>query len=401
MRDATPVLTTTNSQRLHGLDGLRGLALLLGLVVHASLAFMPGAQAYWITHDARPAEWIGLGFYVPHMFRMLLFFVLAGFFGRLALQRLGTRAFVRDRGKRITAVLLAGWPLVMTGIVIALSVGALLDNGGTLPPAPPSPPLSARTFPLTHLWFLYVLTLCYAGMLIVRALLARLPWAHTLTRAGDGLTTLLCSRVGPVLLAAPLAIALALLPQWYAFFGIPTPDQSLYPNGAACIAFGSAFVFGWCLHRLPQAWSSLARAWPQHLMVALACTVICLWLLGGGLALVPAPREPRTWIYAALYALGGWSWTLGLFGLALRCQRASAWRRYLADASYWIYLAHLPVVMLLQVLAVRLMPGPAGLKWAVVIVLSLGLLLASYGLFVRTTWLGAWLNGRRHARRWS
>ncbi len=135
-----------DGERLHGLDAVRGLALLLGLVVHASMAFMPGAKAFWIAHDPDPSAWIGLGFYIPHMFRMVLFFLLAGFFGRLACERLGTGGFIRDRGRRVTLVLLAGWPLVMTGIVSALALGAMLDNGGTLPPSPPPPPLTRRRF---------------------------------------------------------------------------------------------------------------------------------------------------------------------------------------------------------------------------------------------------------------
>lgn len=63
-------------ERLHGLDAVRGIALLLGLVVHASMAWIPGAQYFWVTHDGSPGELAGLLFYVPHMFRMLLFFLV-------------------------------------------------------------------------------------------------------------------------------------------------------------------------------------------------------------------------------------------------------------------------------------------------------------------------------------
>ena len=62
---------------------------MLGLVVHASLAFLPGSQYFWIAADPNPSAWLGLAFYVPHMFRMILFFLIAGFFGRLACERLG------------------------------------------------------------------------------------------------------------------------------------------------------------------------------------------------------------------------------------------------------------------------------------------------------------------------
>ncbi|MEQ1542006.1 MAG: glucan biosynthesis protein, partial [Novosphingobium sp.] len=68
------------ADRLHALDALRGGALLLGLVVHASMAFMAGTQGLWIVHDPESSVLLGLGFYVPHMFRMLVFFVIAGLF---------------------------------------------------------------------------------------------------------------------------------------------------------------------------------------------------------------------------------------------------------------------------------------------------------------------------------
>ena len=107
---------------------------------------------------------------------------------------------------------------------------------------------------------------------------------------------------------------------------------------------------------------------------------------------------PQAWGYAALYALGGWSWTVALTGLALRFLSShSPTRRYLADASYWIYLLHLPLVMILQVYAVRL-PGPALLKLAAVLAIALLVLLATYRLFVRHSWIGAFLNGRRQKR---
>jgi glucans biosynthesis protein C len=65
------------TDRLHGLDTLRGIALLLGLVVHASLAFLPGGEHFWVVADPNPSALLGLAFYVPHMFRMILFFLIS------------------------------------------------------------------------------------------------------------------------------------------------------------------------------------------------------------------------------------------------------------------------------------------------------------------------------------
>jgi peptidoglycan/LPS O-acetylase OafA/YrhL len=87
----------------------------------------------------------------------------------------------------------------------------------------------------------------------------------------------------------------------------------------------------------------------------------------------------------------------GLLGLALRwCRRERPLLRYLADASYWIYLVHFPLVGLAHVLLVPV-PGTALVKFAVVTVLVLALGLSTYQLFVRHTFLGRFLNGTKPA----
>jgi glucan biosynthesis protein C len=72
--------------------------------------------------------------------------------------------------------------------------------------------------------------------------------------------------------------------------------------------------------------------------------------------------------------------------------------RYISDSSYWIYLAHLPVVVALQVL-VSPWAVPWQVKYPLIVVTALTILLPSYQWLVRTTFLGAWLNGRRYGRK--
>lgn len=382
-------------ERLHGLDAVRAAALLFGVVVHASMSWLPGAQYFWLTHDTTPSALAGLAFYVPHMFRMLLFFLLAGFFARMMHARLGTRGFVRDRWKRIATPLLAGWFPMLMAIVAVAAWNAWLVNNGTMPEAPPTPPLSPRHFPLTHLWFLYILLLCYAAALLVHAVFARSAW---LQRWVDRAVRLFASPFGPLLLALPLGAALARHAKWFAWFGIPTPDQSLYPSLAACVAFGSAFGLGWLLHRQAALLQRLSTRWPLHLAVASLATIGCLLHVGLAPKLVAAPQDMTTFAYACAYALAGWSWTFALVGLGLRFLSGhSRVRRYLADVSYWIYFVHLPVVMALQV-ALSRVQWPWFVEFLLVVTLAMALLLASYDLLVRNTVIGAWLNGRRKPR---
>ena len=104
--------------RYHGLDLLRAVAMLLGLLVHAPLVYMIPELAWQFEFYAKvpPLDpiisavnaWI-------HFWRMPTFFILAGFFAQLVLSRRGTAAFLRDRFVRIAGAMLF-FMLVMNAI---------------------------------------------------------------------------------------------------------------------------------------------------------------------------------------------------------------------------------------------------------------------------------------------
>lgn len=386
-------------ERLHGLDALRGLALLLGVALHLSMSYLPGAEYFWIVSDGEHSSVLAGLFYLIHLFRMPLFFLLAGYFGRLGLQRLGVAEFARDRFSRIVVPLLSAWPLVFTGIIVAVVWVAWLQGGGQLPAqSPPGPKFTPDDFPLTHLWFLYVLTLYYIGMLVLRGVVMTVDRQGRLLRLADAGMRLLLGPWAPLLLALPLAACLATQDGWYAWFGVPTPDQSLYPNLPAQVGFGVAFGFGWLLQRQPVLLTRIAGRGLMNLTLALIGIVICLYIVGIDPLLVPAAPDDEKLVYALAYASASWALTLALLGLALRHLNGhSATRRYLADASYWIYLVHLPIVMLLQVAMFRL-DWPWWIEYPLALMLGMALMLASYEWLVRYSWIGARLNGKRRQR---
>ncbi|KAK0349745.1 hypothetical protein LTR94_031868 [Friedmanniomyces endolithicus] len=98
---------------------------------------------------------------------------------------------------------------------------------------------------------------------------------------------------------------------------------------------------------------------------------------------------------AAAFAVATYASMFAVVGLALRFWSGhSALRRYLADASYWIYIVHLPLVMAAQVV-VKDWPLVWPVKLAIVTVGVMAVCLASYELMVRHGFMGRWLNGRR------
>lgn len=389
------IIQGDSPERLHALDGVRAGALLLGVAFHASLSFLPGPQI-WVVRDA-PSDTLGIFSFISHIFRMTAFFLIAGFFGRMLLARRGPGGFLRNRLVRIALPLLIFWPIAIAGIIATFIWGAATMAGGSLPPGPPPPPPTLATFPLTHLWFLYLLLVFYAATLAIRAVVALVDRGEWL-RSGlvDRLMRVLTATpVAPLFLAVPLAAALALRPDWYVWGGIPTPDIGFVPNVAALAGFGTAFAFGWLLHRQAGLLDSVCRWWAVELAAGGVLAIACLVQLDGMPAAAPMPNGPAKLVFACTYALAVWTWTLGLTGAALRfLAREQPTVRYVADASYWIYLMHLPVVMALQV-AVYRFAAPGLAKWALVTVGAFLILIASYHLLVRHSWLGRWLNGRK------
>jgi peptidoglycan/LPS O-acetylase OafA/YrhL len=97
-------------------------------------------------------------------------------------------------------------------------------------------------------------------------------------------------------------------------------------------------------------------------------------------------------------SLFAWWMSLSCIGLFRSClSQQRAWIRYLSDSSYWLYVAHLPLVVILQSSVVDLPWNSFG-KLSAISILSILLLLVSYQLLVRNTWIGRLLNGPRQAK---
>jgi ABC-type multidrug transport system ATPase subunit/peptidoglycan/LPS O-acetylase OafA/YrhL len=388
-----------DQQRFHALDAVRAFALLLGIVLHGTMSFMPTlTSAGWPIVDNSQSQFLQGLFFVIHIFRMTTFFVIAGFFAHLLFHRRGAAGFVKDRSRRVLLPLVVGW-LVLAPMVIGIFIWAAWGTPRIAPPPGYEQPQLA--VPLMHLWFLYVLALLYVVVLAARHFIVTyLDRGSLRSRMDSVVQWMLQKRVAAILLAIPVTLCLYAYKPWIPFGGIPTPDQSLIPNLPAFVGYAIAFSFGWLLHRQTDLLTGLQRSWYGYLAVAIGLTIALLIASGRMNGFVPGtPIDGGLRLgFAAAYGVASWCWTFAIIGGAMRFLSANRPRvRYLADSSYWLYLLHLPLVFALQQ-AMSDWSVHWSVKFPLLLAVATTLLLASYHYFVRSTFLGEVLNGRRYPR---
>jgi glucans biosynthesis protein C len=229
----------------------------------------------------------------------------------------------------------------------------------------------------------------------------RMVWQRWLDPRGiilaglDRAWSALCrSRWKTVILALLTAPMLMLMDGW----SVDTPKSSLLPHWPTTLLFGFQFGLGWLLHRQTALIEPLGRGFYTNLVLGVLLTLLTGtgfdrlrewgWKLPSGLGL--------HWGYSLLYALMMWAFVLGFLGLFGRYRRgpSPAWR-YVADSSYWIYLAHLPLVVWLQIMVGR-WPLPWTIKYPFILAVATPILFLSYHYLVRPTFIGKQLNGRKN-----
>jgi glucan biosynthesis protein C len=372
--------------RLHYMDNLRAIVMILGVFFHAALAYSPMVQQIWMSSDVHNHYVVDVIGNFLHVFRMPLFFVVAGFFASMLIERRGMAKMMKNRALRVGLPFVIFWPLVTLGIVYPLLWAANnIENPSpvlqfvaymqNVPDAPAPPPTTS------HLWFLYYLMFFYLLTWVAR----QLP-LQVLTKKIADLHPLVAGLLLPIALLPGLSLAIV---------PYPAPDKFL-PELWAFGFFGLFYAYGYVLYKSKGIITRYEQWWPLFLSVAILAYLPMMMLAPEVVTFQSqAPSWPQR--MGLMLCIAYISVSMSIVGLVLAKKFLDVrfgFMRYMADASYWIYITHLPIVLVIQYL---LLDKDFGLIIEFLIS-SFGTLIictVSYTLFVRATPIGWLLNGRR------
>ncbi|MBN0040888.1 acyltransferase [Cellulosimicrobium cellulans] len=390
--------------RRRELDAVRALVVVGLVLFHAALVF--DARDDFYVKNAETTELTTFVAAPAVVCAMPLLFAIAGIGAWHSVRSRGPGGFVRERLLRIgvpllvALVLLLPLPQFLRARVEGTWTGSYLAFWPRffdvrLEPGDVPFVLDGEHFETGHLWFL-VLLLTWA---LVLAALVRLVPDDVARRTRERLARRAGAR-GAVL--APAVVV-----------GAVCAAHELEEGLAAWSRWGYLLFFlaGFVL-------ASDARFRAAVRRDAVLAGTVGLGAFAAGMLLFVGPagevgaftgRGPAAVSFRFLYGVAGWCWVLALLGLLDRWgARRSAhrgdgvavgprWRRagaYLGAAVLPLYVLHQPVVVAVAYPVVT-WDLPAAAKYAVIVVVSLGVLLAVYDVLVRRTRVARVLFGMR------
>ena len=190
-------------------------------------------------------------------------------------------------------------------------------------------------------------------------------------------------------------VPLTMIPQWFmaARGAIPNfgPDTfvSIIPMPYIPIYYAIFFFVGAFYYDCDDSDAKVGKQWIVTMPVALLVIFPITLTLGLSPNLLGQYRQLALLVLKATYA---WLMVFSLIGISreLISRESRVWR-YLADVAYWLYLAHLPLLLAIQEL-IRTWNLPAVVKFGLVCFGVTGILLLIHQFFLRYTFLGTLLN---------
>lgn len=348
--------------REHFWDALRAFLMLLGIPYHVALSYQTGQD--FIVHSGEGVPGFREFAELLHLWRMPAFFVIAGYFAMLLLARREPGAWLKSRFMRLGLPFLTSIAILVPAMNLACELSNLPWHAAVRSWRDNT--LTSGGYGMRHLWFIIVLLYFSAAAAWLAAGSASVRTGTISPRVDRW-----CARhFGWTFLAVAMIVgaweALALEAFYAAGLATMVPQQILRLDEV--VIYLPWFALGGVLVRSRQ---TLAQAccfsWS---VAAFALTATALWQL------IHHDVSPMAERFVGSVAALAVTQVL-IAGARMLLDRPMRIVRKLTDASFVIYLFHLPVIELLVWLAQPL-AVPTLVKAVVIMALSLALSYAAW-----------------------
>jgi len=349
--------------RLHFIDNLRWIAILLLFPLHAAFVFCAGWYSYYVMspYSSVAAHCLTVAI---EPWIMPLLFSIAGISTRFALQKRTPLAYLKERAERLLVPFFAGVILVCPVIAyFALKFHTGYD--GSFAGAVMHFFSSAFTIPYTngqtggfsvdHLWFLLFLFIVSLAALCLIQLSRRL----------------IGSRFTSIVMPLPF-LFLLFVPAW--LLNAAGPNVA----GYSLLSYLLFFLIGYTLIASDKVQVSLDENRVLLVAVWIALTIGVMWV--GGIVL---GQWELFWGSSPLFVLTGWTGALALLGAGRHLlDFSNVVTTYLSAASYPVYIIHHAVLVAVAYYLIAI-PVPPVVQYTLIVILSLFVTFACYEIIRR------------------
>ncbi len=354
--------------------------MLLGIVIHSSMSYSSSNDMTW---PLRAKDTSDKFYYLVdfiHAFRMPVFFLVAGFFGALLFYDKGPEQMLKNRFKRILLPFLVFVMILNPFIMYAYKYCSGVFDGQA--PIAASEHFSSLwsyiPFGLFHLWFLYYL---FVISLLVY-LFSKMTKRISVLSVDNFFELTFKNPMYRLLTLTSISFVILFL------FGAKSFETSAswLPDLGVLTYFLAFYLTGWLLYRQKGLVTSLRNF--DTAAVIIGVIAFCVKVYFDDQMSLMQLQIVNSIITCSL--------SIGIIGLFLRfADLPNNTVTYFVNSAYWVYLVHFFIAVLLSGL-VNDLTVPVYLKFLIVLSITTVLCLASYHFFVRRTFMGVFLNGRKH-----
>lgn len=349
--------------RLHFIDNLRWIAILLLFPTHAAFVFCAGWYSYYVLSPYSSVA--------AHCFTvaiepwiMPLLFCIAGISSMFALQKRTPLAYLKERAERLLVPFFAGVVLICP-VIAYFALKSHTGYDGSFAGAVVYFFSSVSAFPYTngmtggfsvdHLWFLlFLFTVSLLALCLI------LMWRR-----------LFGTRFTSPVMSIP-ALILLFVPAW--LLNAAGPNVA----GYSLLSYLVFFLIGYALVASDEVQVSLEKNWAILVAVWITLTICVMWI--GGIML---GQWEHFWGSSPLFVLTGWTGALALLGAGRHLLNFSnAVTAYLTAASYPVYIIHHAVLVAVAYYLITV-PVPPVVQYTLIVLISLVATFACYEIIRR------------------